>query len=78
MGSFSSLCVADVYNDYENNLILVSIKLRILEFLILLGGKKDLSVSTKRTWCVCAAFQVYLRSPAMALHPSERGLFMRP
>lgn len=53
MGPFSSLCVADVYNDNENNLILVSIKLRILEFLILLGEQKDLSMSTKRTWCVC-------------------------
>lgn len=78
MGPFSSLCVADVYNDNENNLILVSIKLRILEFLILLGEQKDLSMSTKRTWCVCAAFQVYLRSPAMASRSSERGLFMRP
>lgn len=80
MGPFSSLCVADVYNDNENNLILVSIKLRILEFLILLGEQKDLSMSTKRTWCVCvcAAFQVYLRSPAMASCSSERGLFMRP
>lgn len=29
MGPFLSLFVADVYNDYENNLILVSIKLGI-------------------------------------------------
>lgn len=78
MGSFSSLCVADVYNDYENNLILVSIKLRILEFLILLGGKKKIWACQQRGLGVCAAFQGYLRSPAMALQLSERGLFMRP
>lgn len=50
MGPFSFLCMAGVYNDYENYLILVSMKLRNLEILYDYRGekKKALSVSTKR------------------------------
>lgn len=43
MGPFSFLCMAGVYNDYENYLILVSMKLRNLEILYDYRGEKKKS-----------------------------------
>lgn len=71
MGSFSSLCVADVYNDYENNLILVSIKLRILEFLILLGGKKIWACQQRGLGvCVLLSKCTWDHQPWLCIHQS--------
>lgn len=64
MGPFSFLCMAGGHNDYENYLILVSMKLRNLEILYYYRGEKKLWARRQRgpRWVMLSRF-IWARLP---------------